>query len=59
MTNKDNYIFLTRGNVGKVISRMAIPTIAGMLVTSIYNLVDAYYVGQINTQATEIGRAHV
>ena len=52
MTNKDNYIFLTRGNVGKVISRMAIPTIAGMLVTSIYNLVDAYYVGQINTQAT-------
>ena len=42
MTNKDNYIFLTRGNVGKVISRMAIPTIAGMLVTSIYNLVDAY-----------------
>ena len=48
----DNYTLLTQGPVGKVIVRMAIPTIISMLVTSLYNLVDSYYVGQINTQAT-------
>lgn len=52
MAKVDNHTFLTKGAVGKVISRMALPTIAGMLVTSIYNLVDSYFVGQINTQAT-------
>ena len=31
---------------------MAIPTIISMLVTSIYNIVDTYFVGKINTQAT-------
>ncbi|MDO4511956.1 MAG: MATE family efflux transporter, partial [Bacteroidales bacterium] len=52
MAKVDNHTLLTTGAVGKVISRMALPTIAGMLVTSIYNLVDSYFVGQINTQAT-------
>ncbi|MBR2193371.1 MAG: MATE family efflux transporter [Bacteroidaceae bacterium] len=31
---------------------MAVPTIISMLVTSIYNIVDTYFVGQLNTQAT-------
>jgi len=31
---------------------MAVPTIVSMLVTSIYNIVDTYFVGQLNTQAT-------
>lgn len=31
---------------------MAVPTIISMLVTSLYNIVDTYYVGLINTQAT-------
>lgn len=48
----DNYTFLTEGPVGKVIGRLAVPTVISMLVTSIYNLVDTYYVGLINTQAT-------
>ena len=48
----DNYTFLTEGPVGKVIRHMAIPTIISMLVTSIYNIVDTYFVGLINTQAT-------
>ncbi len=52
MERPDNYTFLTKGPVGKVIFHMAVPTVVGMLVTSIYNLVDGYYVGQINTQAT-------
>ena len=31
---------------------MAVPTIISMLVTSIYNIVDTYFVGLLNTQAT-------
>lgn len=50
--NKDNYIFLTTAPVGKVILTMAVPTVISMLVTSIYNIVDTWYVGLLNTQAT-------
>ena len=31
---------------------MAVPTVISMLVTSIYNIVDTWYVGLLNTQAT-------
>ena len=31
---------------------MAIPTIISMLLTSMYNLVDTFFVGKINTQST-------
>lgn len=52
MSKTDNYQFLTTGSVGKVILTMAVPTIISMMVSSIYNLVDSYYVGMLNTQAT-------
>ena len=49
---KDNYTFLTAGPIHKVVITMAVPTIISMLVTSLYNIADTYFVGQINTQAT-------
>lgn len=49
---KDNYTFLISAPVHRVIFTMAIPTIISMLVTSIYNMVDTYFVGKINTQCT-------
>ena len=52
MRKQDNYTFLTTAPIRRVIPAMAVPTIISMLVTSIYNLVDTYYVGLINTQAT-------
>lgn len=52
MRKQDNFTFLTTAPVSRVIPAMAVPTIISMLVTSIYNLVDTYYVGLINTQAT-------
>lgn len=52
MPGRDNFEFLTKAPVNKVIVRMAIPTIIGMLVTSLYNIVDTFYVGRISTQAT-------
>ena len=49
---ESNYEYLTKGKVSKVILTMSVPTIISMLVTSIYNMADTYFVGQINTQAT-------
>ena len=49
---QDNYTFLTSAPIERVIPTMAVPTIISMLVTSIYNIVDTYFVGQLNTQAT-------
>ena len=50
MSNK--YTFLTQAPVHRVIGAMAIPTIISMLLTSMYNLVDTFFVGKINTQST-------
>lgn len=52
MKKRDNYAFLTHAPVHRVILTMAIPTIISMLSTSLYNLADTYFVGQINTQST-------
>lgn len=38
--------------MGKVILTMSVPTVISMLVTSLYNIVDTFYVGLISTQAT-------
>lgn len=50
MSNK--YTFLTQAPVHRVIGAMGIPTIISMLLTSMYNLVDTFFVGKINTQST-------
>lgn len=52
MKSHDNFQLLTAGPVKKVICRLAVPTILSMLVTSLYNLADTWFVGRINTQAT-------
>ena len=48
----DKYTFLTQAPVHRVIGAMGIPTIISMLLTSMYNLVDTFFVGKINTQST-------
>ena len=48
----DKYTFLTQAPVHRVIGVMAIPTIISMLLTSMYNLVDTFFVGKINTEST-------
>ena len=49
---RDNYTFLTQGPIHRVIGTMAIPTIVSMLVTSLYNMADTFFVGKIDTQST-------
>lgn len=47
------YVWMTTEPVGRVICKMAVPTIASMMVTSAYNLADTYFVGQMdNNSAT-------
>lgn len=50
--SRDNYTFLTQAPVHKVVKTMAFPTIISMLVTSLYNLGDTFFVSKINTQCT-------
>lgn len=38
--------------VGKLIPMLAVPTVTSMMVTMIYNLVDAYFVGKLGTSAS-------
>lgn len=50
--SRDNYQFLTTAPIPRVIATMAIPAVISMLVTSVYNIVDTFFIGQISTQAT-------
>ena len=52
MTQEEKFIKMTTTPVPKLVGSLAIPTIISMLVTSFYNMVDTYFVGQINTEAT-------
>ena len=38
--------------VEKLIPKLAVPTIISMMITMIYNLVDAYFVGKLGTSAS-------
>lgn len=38
--------------IKKVIPKLAVPTIISMLITSIYNMADTYFVSQLNTSAS-------
>ena len=37
---------------GRLVFTLAVPTVISMLITMVYNLVDAYFVGKINTIIT-------
>lgn len=48
----EKYRKMTETPVERLVCRMAVPTIVSMLVTALYNMVDTWYVGFLNTQAT-------
>ena len=49
---KKKYEDMTTKKVSSLVVRFAIPSVISMLITSIYNLVDTFFVGDISTQAT-------
>ena len=48
---EERYQMMTQAPVRRLILKMAVPTIISMLVTSIYNLVDSFFVGHLSTEA--------
>ena len=48
---EERYQLMTQAPVKRLILKMAVPTIISMLVTSIYNLVDSFFVGHLSTEA--------
>ncbi len=49
---QDQYYEMANAPVGRVISKLAVPTIISMLVTSIYNMADTFFVSQLGTSAS-------
>lgn len=52
MTTEEKRTYMLDTPVPRLVTRMALPTIASMLVTSIYNLADTYFVSSLGTNAT-------
>lgn len=52
LTQEEKVKYMTTAPIPGLISKMAIPTIISMLVTSFYNMADTFFVGKIDTNAT-------
>ena len=51
-TVEAQYNKMVNTSVGKLISKLAIPTVISMLITSVYNLADTFFVSQISKQSS-------
>lgn len=52
MTKEEKYVQMIETPVNKLIPGLAVPTIISMLVTSMYNMADTFFVSQIGTSAS-------
>ena len=52
MTQDKRYHMMTESNLHRLIPKLAVPTIISMLVTSVYNTADTYFVSKISTEAS-------
>ena len=52
LSQEEKVNYMTTEKVPKLICSLAVPTIISMLVTTFYNMVDTFFVGQLNNQAT-------
>lgn len=43
---------LTTGDPHRLVTKFAVPSIITMLISNVYNMVDTFYVGRIDTQST-------
>lgn len=49
---QDQYYGMANAPISKIIPKLAVPTIISMLVTSIYNMADTFFVSQLGTSAS-------
>ena len=52
LTEEQPYIRMTETPVAKLVTSLALPTVGGMLVSSIYNITDTFFVSQLGTSAS-------
>ena len=52
MTREERYTMMIETPVNKLIPKLAVPTIISMLVTSIYNMADTFFVSKLGTSAS-------
>jgi len=52
LTREERHIYMTETPVKRLILKLAVPTIISMLVTSVYNMADTYFVSHISTEAS-------
>lgn len=52
MNAEQKFKYMTEEPIPKLVCSLAVPTIISMLISSFYNMVDTFFVGKINTQAT-------
>ena len=52
MTYEEKYQLMINTPISRLIPRLAVPTIISMLITSIYNMADTFFVSQIGTSAS-------
>ena len=45
------FVKLTTEPVGRLVTQLAVPSIVSMLITALYNIVDTFFVGRLNTQS--------
>ena len=48
---QEKYVRLTTAPVGRLICRLAVPTMISMMVTAAYNMVDTFFVGQLHSNS--------
>lgn len=52
MSYDEKYNLMTQTPINRLIPRLAVPTIISMLITSIYNMADTFFVSQLSTSAS-------
>lgn len=52
MTYEEKYEMMVETPVNRLIPRLAVPTIVSMLITSVYNMADTFFVSQLSTSAS-------
>ncbi|MFI3170100.1 MAG: MATE family efflux transporter [Faecalibacterium sp.] len=52
MSTSEQYDFLTKTPIPTLLLKLSIPSVFSLLITSIYNMADTFFVGQISTSAS-------
>jgi putative MATE family efflux protein len=52
ITSDDKFVQMTQTPVERLVMRLALPSMLSMLITSVYNMADTYFVGQLGTRQT-------